>query len=481
MSDIFNTTEGFENVTTESQELEKALNAGYGTNASEFEGGRALQIEDLESTLVSVLDVNQNECKLFNKVHKQNMGSTVHQIIRRTSVGDDEFNFVGEGELAREDNQKLERKIFESKYLATKYKVSHQLTLTKQAENALATEKTAAVVRIARSAERAFFHGDSSVNPKSYDGLLKTIIDSARNTDVAEKNRATIIDMRGKQLGSDNNTYDIFNEISEKVISKGGDLNEAYFPLPVAQQFYKLWNDKIRFIIGEKNAMANLERLPNIPTATGSIIKIQEGNTGIDKQFKVKGKVYASGDREKRPNAPKTVTVSANVSVSDSNFTDAYAGDYLYEVFALNSYGISGGATPSGAVTVAKGGSVTITITPDENGKEATGYIICRSKANGTEVMEMTRIKAKSEENTVYTDLNNELPGTTDIILLSSKTQELSDNLSFAQLMPISSFELPRDSSWAHRGTVALYGTPELRCPELCGIIHNLGYAGGLY
>lgn len=481
MSDIFNNVSELDEATPESQELEKALNAGYGTDAATFEGGRALQVEDLEATLISVLDVNQNECKLFNKVHKQPMTSTVHQILRRTSVGDDDFNFVSEGELAKEDSQTLERKIFESKYLSTKYQVSHQLTLTNQATNALASEKTAAVVRIARSAEKAFFHGDSSVNPKAFDGLLKVIKDSASNTDVAEKNRATVIDAGGKQIGEDGLGYDFFNEVAEKVMGKGGDLNEAYFPLPVAQQFYKLWNDKLRFIVGEKNAMANLERLPNLPTATGSIIKIQENGTGIDKQFKVKGKVVAAGDRKRRPNAPTTVAVSANASASDSAYTEAYAGDYVYEVFAVNSYGISGGTKAAAPVAVAVGGSVTVTITPDTNGEEATGYIICRSKAGGTETMEMCRIRATRDDNTVFTDLNNDLPGTTEIILLSSKTQELMDNLSFAQLMPISSFELPRDSSWAHRGTVALYGTPELRAPELCAVVKNLGYAGGLY
>ena len=65
MADIF--SEEFE-AQSQNNELEKALEAGYGTDAASYTQGRALQREDLEATLVSVLDVKQKDLKLFHKL-----------------------------------------------------------------------------------------------------------------------------------------------------------------------------------------------------------------------------------------------------------------------------------------------------------------------------------------------------------------------------------------------------------------------------
>ena len=45
----------------------------------------------------------------------------------------------------------------------------------------------------------------------------------------------------------------------------------------------------------------------------------------------------------------------------------------------------------------------------------------------------------------------------------------------------MSNFDLPTDSSLAHRGVVALYGMLEVRAPEYNALIKNVGYSGGLY
>ena len=66
--------------------LQKALEAGYGTDASQFTDGRALQPEDLESTLVNVLDVLQDDCKVFNSIYRQPSKSTVHQLAMMNST-----------------------------------------------------------------------------------------------------------------------------------------------------------------------------------------------------------------------------------------------------------------------------------------------------------------------------------------------------------------------------------------------------------
>lgn len=136
--------------------LQKALEAGYGTDASQFTDGRALQPEDLESTLVNVLDVLQDDCKVFNSIYRQPSKSTVHQYNRRTGVGDDEFNFIGEGEEIREGDQDIERKILEQKYIGTIGRITKQAELVESMEDMYNAEKVACTMRVVKSAERAF-------------------------------------------------------------------------------------------------------------------------------------------------------------------------------------------------------------------------------------------------------------------------------------------------------------------------------------
>lgn len=477
MGDIFDND--FD-ASSQNLDLEKALEAGYGTDAAAYTQGRALQREDLEATLVSVLDVKQSDLKMFHKLHKQPVSSTVHQVNRQTSVGDEDFLFVGEGEKATEDDPKFQRKIYETKYMSSKWQVSHPLTLTDNAENPINAQKVSAVMRVSKGTEKAIFHGDSSVDPKQYDGLLKILRDSAEDTSVEEKLRATRVDIRGNQIGENANNIDageaLFDEIAEKVYSKGGDLAEAYFPPVLARQFKDMYKDRLRFTT--KETEFTMEKLPNIITATNSTIKIRD-DAGADKMYKVKGPIVAAGDASRRPNTPTSI---AGVAAADSasQFTDGFAGTYVYGVHALNSSGVS--ATPElASVAVKAGDKVTLTITPDTNGVAPTGYIITRSNANGTNPMEMVRVPAKGHEAITVVDLNKDLPGTASIVLLTPTTDELKPNASFGQLMGLSNFDLPTDSSLAHRGVVALYGMFELRAPEYCAIIDNVGFAGGLY
>jgi hypothetical protein len=466
-------------------ELEKALEAGYGTDAATYTQGRALQREDLEATLVTVLDVKQKDLKLFHKLHKQPVSSTVHQVNRQTDVGEDEFLFVGENEKASEGDPQFQRKIYETKYMTSKWAVSHPLTLTDNAENPINAQKVAAVMRVSKGTERCIFHGDSSVSPKQYDGLVKIIEDSAKNTSVAEKLRATVMDVRGLEIGEsatiDGETIDageaLFDDIAEKVYSKGGDLAEAYFPPVLSRQFKNMFSSRLR--LSTKDEQFAMDKLPKIITATNSIINITD-DAGADKMFRVKGEVIAAGDSTKRPNTPTSLTAVA-ASDSASKFTTAYAGNYMYAVHAINAYGISAAKPINSAVTVASGEKVTLTITPDTNGAQATGFIITRSSAGKTQMMEMVRVPNSGNATTVVVDFNEDLPGTAQVVLLTPTTDEMRPNASFGQLMAMSNFDLPTDSSLAHRGVVALYGMLEVRAPEYCAMIKNVGYSGGLY
>lgn len=469
--------------------LEKALTAGYGANAADFSGGRALQPEDLESTLVNVLDVLQDDCKVFNSIHRQPSKSTVHQYNRRTGVGDDEFNFIGEGEDIREDDQSIERKILEQKYIGTIGRITKQAELVESMEDMYNAEKVACTMRVVKSAERAFFHGNSAVVPKQFDGFQKIIEDSAADTEKETRLRATVADLRGYEIGEKVDSgdkvitgEDLFDEVADSVYEKGGDLCKALFPPVVARQFRSLFNDKLRYTPEDNHT--GLKRLPDIIASCGSTIRIQGKDAGTDKMFHVKGAVFAKGDSTKRPNAPSSVTLTVNASPvgdKDSKFATKDAGDYIYAVHAVNSHGVSVAKAAAAAAAVAAGKTVTITITPDSNGARPTGFVITRSRADGSDLMEMCSVLAAVEGNTTFEDVNADLPGTASIILLSEITRDAKANIAFTQLMGLSTFPLPTNDSLAKRFAVALFGALKVGAPEFCAEIKNVGYRGGLY
>lgn len=462
--------------------LEKALAAGYGSNPSEFSGGRALIPEDLESTLTNILASTKNDCKMFSSLHTQPVKSTVHEIVRRTGYGDDRFNFIGEGEEANEDTQTLERKLYETKYLATIGSVTRQMELVASLEDAYESEKIAAVNRIAKNAEWAIFHGNSDVNPKEFDGFEKIVRDSAK------EGGATRVDLHGMEIGEKTSDDDfeikdageeLLDDIATRVYQKGGDLDRAMFSPVVAKQFKKFYSDRLRFNTGDNRITFN--ELPDIVTATGSSIRIQGKDAGADKLYHVKGEVKAAGNVAKRPNAPTTVTAKVNASASDSHFFTKDAGEYAYVVHAINAAGISAGTAVAVAPTVAAGGSVTLTITPSNDGPIPTGYVITRSAPGGQKVMEMTSIKANGYSAVEFTDLNTELPGTASVLLLTSQDSMGKNAFSFGQLLPISSTPLPIERSLNKPFVVSMYGMLEVRDAEHQAIIDNIGYAGGLY
>ena len=145
--------------------LLKALAAGYGTDAAQFAGGRALIPEDCETTMINAMREQQEDCKLMNTLKKTPVKSTVHQYNRRTSTGDYENSSVIEGGVASEKNQSIGRVTRDIKYLQEYREITEQMIVVDSFENAFESEKLAGTINILKAAERMCFHGDASVVP----------------------------------------------------------------------------------------------------------------------------------------------------------------------------------------------------------------------------------------------------------------------------------------------------------------------------
>jgi hypothetical protein len=192
--------------------------------------------------------------------------------------------------------------------------------------------------------------------------------------------------------------------------------------------------------------------------------------------FRVKGPIVTKGNPNKKPNAP-TVTLAAT-SMSRSQFGAADAGNLTYQVFAINKYGISEPATPA-PIGVASGDVVILSITHDAS-KPGTGYIICRSMPGQPVTMEMVRI-GRDKENPVteYTDFNDDLPGTTEMIFITEK--KIQTVAEFYQLLPLRLYRMNPVNRLVTPFILALWGVLDLKNPEWCGLAKNIAYDGGFY
>ncbi len=467
MAGFFDNVSSGEMSAGEVNELQKALAAGYGTDSSQFTGGRALIPENLESEVVNVVAQLKEDCKVMNSVKKTPVRSTVHEVNLRTGHGDYRHLSVAEGGASIDTDQSLERKTFAMKYLQTRRSVTKQMEAAETFEGALASEKLAGVETIIKGAEYLCFHGDSSIVPTEFDGFLASI----KKANAADQN---IINLKGSTLGK--YSEKIFDEIAAMVRGKGGFLDKALFPTVLAKDIKEIFADKQRYLMNNPIPNLSFKTIPDYGTAIGANIALSGEEAGDDMFFEVKGEVVAEGDATRRPAAPTSVTASA--SGSGSSFTANDAGDYMYTVHAVNQYGISAGTSIAAAVTVAAGNKVALTITPG-SGVAATGFIICRSKKDDTKVMEMDKVANSGNATTAYEDTNDELPGTASMIFLPKK--RFQPVYTFGQLLPACTFPLAPTNTAETPFLVMLYGGLEVRAPKHCGLVKNISYNGGLY
>ena len=459
--DFFTTVES--GVISEDQ-LQKALSVGYGTDSAKFTGGRAIIQEDIETTMINVLEESKPDCKIMNMLKTRPVGSTVHRYSVRKDVGAYEDLAVGEGEGSETSDQDIHTEIRLIKFLQDRRAVTDQMAQTNTFESAFESEKIAGTLNVLKAAETLCIHGDSDVVPVQFDGLLKQI-SSAKNPNV--------YDVRGKTIATLGEK--IFTEPSRQIYERGGDANKMFMPPVLANDIQELVKDRIRFGTTDGGAMSLV--VDQFPTPFGSTVHFGQ-TEGADKLFKVKGVVVPRGrGRLKRPKTPTNVTATTTAD-SNSKFGTSDAGNYKYTVYAINGYGISEGKDLATVCAVSAGQKVTLTITADPDSLE-TGYIIARSNKDGSIVMEMARIaRATGSSTTTFEDLNSDLPGTAQMIFITEK--KIQSVVEWLQLTPLRVRPLSEYNRAETPFFIQLYGSIDVKAPEWCAVVKNIQYKGGL-
>lgn len=390
-------------------ELQKSLQAGYGTDMTTLEGGSALRIQSLDTTLQATVQDNQHFA-LFNQLPKPKATAVLDEWTEQSSIGGflgDSFN--DQDGAAQETNGIYNRMVGKVKYMTTYRKVPIVLQSQNNIVDAVALETVNGTKQLLSSIEFTLFEGNDLVLPKSFPGIRQQIesLDSADH----------VIDMEGGSLDS----VDPIMKAAETVFGFGnfGKITDLYIPPAVQTDLNANLDPAFRVALDNSpNSIAYGTHVRAIQTSYGAIATRNDvfiRDEKMQKPFELRNAIHATQAVANAAFKPQAVTAAAGAGGADSKWLAAHSGDYVYYVTGINEKGETQAITPAlGAVTVAAGQKVTITITASASQQE-TGYVIYRGRKDGTgqleDCREMVRVQ-RTGNSTVYEDKNRELPGT---------------------------------------------------------------------
>lgn len=422
--------------------------------------GFPLRIESLEHTLRNTT-WRMEHIKLWRQIPKSPAFNTVEEYNQIQSYGQSDLGaFIDEGALPEETDAQYERKFSFVKFMGTTRRVTHVMSLVKNAAgNAIAAETIAGTMRLLESIERALYFADSSLDPVQWDGFEKLIRDgsSANN----------IIDLRGKGLSED-----VLSDASLTVSDSPnyGTPTHLFCSPKAKQDFVKGFFPRARYdqFSHTNNGMIGLG-IRGFTSDAGDI-RI-EPETFLDDGGGVAG-IAAVGEITKRPALPSFTTAPTGGSGGGSLFGSGDAGLYWYSVIAVNKFGQSAPVEALAAATVTAGQIVTMGITPG-SGPLPSYYKIFRTAVGGAAGTERLILRVPNTTGAgalTVTDLNASLPGTTKAFMF----QLNQENMTFKQLAPMIKVPLATVDT-SVRWMQLVYGTPVLYTPRHNVMFINVG------
>jgi hypothetical protein len=437
-------SEGFHQGNSEMMDsLLKALEGGTGVDAASFTGGRALQPESLDTTLVNVL-WSQDEAKLFKALKKQPVKSVAHQWVRRTEVGDEDGAWVPEGGDSVEKDQTIERSFVLMKYLQTLRKVTLQASIANMIEDAVALEKQAGTLWIIKQVEKILFNGDSDVIVEQPDGLDKLI--TAAPTSQGTVN---VIDLRGKTANT-TEFEEAMTEAARIIRANFGIITDLYCSLMVMKDVQALLRNRIRF--EAKREVLGGAIFTEYPTPFGTPKLVD------DIFIQEKAVPRASVIVASRPSAP---TISLAVSGTSSEFGSGDEGTYSYIVCAVNKFGES---IPSANSEIAVGVGEQVDITITDGSTAGTGWVIYRAKKGETTGHKKCFQTKRTGSPQVVSDTNAYLPGTSTVYALN--LNPMYDAIEWEQFLPMMKFDLYPTNAAVYPFLMLLFGALGLKKRE---------------
>lgn len=448
------------------EQFYKAIQAGYGTDHASLSGGAALRRESLEATLLTVVQRTKHFV-FWNKCPGSKATATVDEFSIQSAIGGFPGGaFNGELEDIQEASGEYDRKTLLMKYMMTKGRVSVVAEVQSQngLQDAMVVEERNRTLELLTSANWGCYYGDSSCNPREFDGLYALL--KANGTD------DSILDLRGQPPSA---VAKEFVDSAALVWGYGrwGMLDNSFHSALVQADIDQKLDPAFRVVLNGNTGSIRLGApVDAIKTSFGTINMnvdpfIQEGQP----PFNNRGPEFVANVSNAGLVAPATVAGNS-APTPGSQFAAGQNGNYYYGAEAGNKNGRSA-FVKSGQVAVAVGDGVTVTITHGVN-DVSTYFQVYRSRRNGTnddsDFREMLRVPKANAATTVIVDLNADIPGTSMIFL----TTMIDDAVTFRRFLPMTRFPLYPTTRAEHVWAQLLFGALRLGKPQQHRVIKNV-------
>ena len=414
--------------------LQKALQSTNGVTSpsdpSGLTGGAALRVQSLEQTLLSTIQENEN-FRLFNLLQKSKAIATVDEWTEQNGVG----GFLGgstNGEVdpVSDATGEYRRRVGQVKFLMTKRQISLVAATQGSIADAEATEYQNGALQLLTDAEYLAFNGDSTVIPTEFDGIRAQLEGYNGGSNVIDAKGADVSDI----------TW--INEATRRVVGFGnfGTSTNILCSPQVQASFDNNLDPAFRVALTQNTGPVTLGTTVEAVRSMGLVLKFDYDVFLLDEDRRILPQLM--WPQYLQASLAPTVAAAVNASGgATSAWAAAHAGTYYYAIVGLNNKGFSAGVVSS-QMTVASGNSVTLTITASAGGQE-TGYAIYRGRRNGTNTPTDFRLMKripKAGATTTYTDLNLDIPGSTEMYVLNLKPGMKA--LDWRQFLPMMKFNL---------------------------------------
>lgn len=397
--------------------LKKSLTVTGATDSAALVGGDALRKQSLDAVLKTIVQ-DFNHFALFNKLPVHTATSFSDEWVEQSSIG----GFLGGSTTTATGagfgvNGGYTRRTLSMAVFNTFRSVPILQDVQDVISPLLITEQINGVKQLISEFEYLSFEGNRSIVPTEMDGLFT--IAKAAGSDF-------VINMDGKPLNTSAKLVE-----AAQVISGYGQFG---FPTDV------FWNNRVQADMDnglESTYRVNLDGNPN-SYMTGSpvaAIRTLWGNIKTNWDVFIRDETMQAPFEVYQPALAALVGACASVPTATPTGTDGQwtttngrTGNYYYAVTCISPGngttippGTQSVVSKSAAITVGSGEHVPLVITASAGGTE-TGYVVYRSKQNGTNTTsnfrEVGRI-AKAGATTTFIDYNNDIPGTTKAYVLS--------------------------------------------------------------
>jgi hypothetical protein len=422
--------------------------------------------QDLDDVLHNMSFDPRKHTFLFRETHHDKVWSTVHQYVRKQSQGSlgRRFMFHQEGGLPPESDSTYTLEQVAMKFAGSVRRLPIQARLVKSiAGNTVKAQNKDGAEEILAGIEWAMLYGNPTVNPMTFEGIKQSMIREGISLDA----------------GGIAPTEALIDEGMERITERPnwGYPTDILCSPRMHKTIRQVYAPRMRSMLGKAfHPNYSLKGMTFDHCAEGDEVRIRKHPLAIE-EAPVCDELGAGPDPSKRPVLPIVISQPTPANDADSLYGNGQAaragGVVKYRAVAINEYGMSVPLTLNDA-NIGAGQSAPFTI---KDGavpgalNRATGFIIYRTEPGllAPTATQIDEISAASGANVTYTDRAENLPGCSDLFLLSNNREALC----WKQLLPFFNFPLGNlDTSY--RWALLLFGALKIALPRHHAVIRNV-------